>query len=161
MGLDNVIPVPASVPGDFTVRLGDVMPGWVQQGLEEEFGGFGGAAAAAQGFLSWIHWVEVEVQGYEELLEGLSRLKGGLMADATSAVGGCWDGAGRVVWPVHVQRPHGGGRGKSSTAWSETLLRRPIIFDDETKRDITFEPDRVVHCSFQWTRERIGKAPQG
>ena len=81
------MPVPTLVPGDFTVRLGDVMPGWVEEGLEEEFGWFGGAAAAAQGFLSWIHWVEVEAAGLPDLLEGLARLKGALMAAATSAVG--------------------------------------------------------------------------
>ena len=28
-------PVPVSVPGDFTVRLRDVMPGWVMEGLKE------------------------------------------------------------------------------------------------------------------------------
>ncbi len=30
-GVDDVIPVPTLVPGDFTVRLGDVMPGWGEQ----------------------------------------------------------------------------------------------------------------------------------
>ncbi len=80
-------PVPTLVPGDFTVRLGDVMPGWVMEGLEAEFGKYEGVTEAISGFLSAIHWVEVEVQGIPDLLEGLSRLKGALMAAATSAVG--------------------------------------------------------------------------
>ena len=41
----------------------------------------------AELLMSWMHWVEMEVQGYDDLLEGLSRLKGALMAAATSAVG--------------------------------------------------------------------------
>ncbi len=83
----DVGPVPACVPGDFTVVLGDVMPGWVMEGLEAEFGKYEGVTEAISGFLSAIHWVEFEVQGVDDLLEGLSRLKGALMAAATSAVG--------------------------------------------------------------------------
>jgi hypothetical protein len=85
--VDNVTPVPALVPGDFTVRLGDVMPGWVMEGLEAEFGKYEGITEAVSGFLSWMHWVEMEAQGYDDLLEGLARLKGALMAAATPAVG--------------------------------------------------------------------------
>ncbi len=44
-GVDDVTPVPTLVPGDFTVRLGDVMPGWVMEGLEAEFGKYGGVAS--------------------------------------------------------------------------------------------------------------------
>ena len=79
-GVDDVTPVPTLVPGDFTVRLGDVMPGWVMEGLEAEFGKYGGVTEAVSGFLSCMQWVEVEVRGYDDLLEGLSRLKGALMA---------------------------------------------------------------------------------
>ena len=86
-GVDDVTPVPANVPGDFTVRLGDVMPGWVMEGLEAEFGKYGGVAEAVSGFLSAMHWVEVEVQGLDDLLEGLARLKGALMAVGASGVG--------------------------------------------------------------------------
>ncbi len=35
--------VPVPVPGDFSVRLGDVMPGETQRGLEEEMAALGGA----------------------------------------------------------------------------------------------------------------------
>ena len=80
-------PVPTLVPGDFTVRLGDVMPGWVMEGLEAEFGKYEGVTEAISDFLSAIHWVEVEVQGVPDLLEGLARLKGALMAATTPAVG--------------------------------------------------------------------------
>ena len=89
-GEDNVtpgVPLPECIPGDFSVVIGDVMPGWVMEGLEAEFGKYEGVAEAVSGFLSAIHWVEVEVQGIPDLLEGLARLKGALMAVATSAVG--------------------------------------------------------------------------
>ncbi len=66
-------PVPECIPGDFTVVIGDVMPGWVMEGLEAEFGKYAGGrrgrevleglAEAVSGFLSAMHWVEVEVQG--------------------------------------------------------------------------------------------------
>ncbi len=80
-------PVPTLVPGDFTVRLGDVMPGWVMEGLEAEFGKYEGVTEAISGFLSAIHWVEFEVQGVDDLLEGLARLKGALMAVGASVEG--------------------------------------------------------------------------
>jgi hypothetical protein len=79
--------VPECVPGDFTVRLGDVMPGRVMEGLEEEFCKFGGTAKAVSGFLSWMHWVEVEVGGFPDLLEGLGRLKGAVMSVGASVEG--------------------------------------------------------------------------
>ena len=87
MDVDDVTPVPALVPGDFTVRLGDVMPGWVMEGLEAEFGKYEGVVEAVSSFLTALQWVEMEVQGYDDLLEGLARLKGALMAAATPAVG--------------------------------------------------------------------------
>ena len=86
-GGGNITPVPVPVPGDFTVRLGDVMPGWVMEGLEAEFGKYGGITEAVSGFLSWMHWVEFEVQGFPDLLEGLARLKGALMAVGASGIG--------------------------------------------------------------------------
>ena len=78
---------PAFVPGEFTVRLGDVMPAYVLEGLEEEFRKFGGATGAVSGFLSAMNWVEDEVRGFPDLLEGLARLKGALMAVGASRVG--------------------------------------------------------------------------
>ncbi len=68
-------PVPAAVPGEFVVYLGtDDVP----DGLDPDLTAL---------LLTWIEWVEVEVQGYDDLLEGLARLKGALMAAATPAVG--------------------------------------------------------------------------
>ena len=86
-GDDNGIP--ACVPGDFTVRIGDVMPAYVLEELDEEFRKFGGVAEAVSGFLSAMHWVEAEVWGFPDLLEGLARLKGALMA-VGAAVEGKW-----------------------------------------------------------------------
>ena len=85
----DVAPVPECVPGDFTVRMGDVMPAYVLEELDEEFVKFGGAAEAVSGFLSAMHWVEEEVRGFPDLLEGLGRLKGALMA-VGAAVEGKW-----------------------------------------------------------------------
>jgi hypothetical protein len=80
-------PVPIVMPGDFTVRLGDVMAGRVLEELEDEFTKFGGVAGAASGFLSMMHWVEIEVRGVPDLLEGLDWLKGALMAVGASIEG--------------------------------------------------------------------------
>ena len=85
----DVAPVPECVPGDFTVRMGDVMPAYVLEELDEEFSKFGGVAEAVTGFLSAMHWVEEEVRGFPDLLEKLARLKGALMA-VGAAVEGKW-----------------------------------------------------------------------
>jgi len=59
---DKEMGVPVCVPGDFTVRLGDVMPAYVLEELDEEFAKFGGAAEAASGrrcgkcLASWRGW---------------------------------------------------------------------------------------------------------
>ena len=78
---------PAFVPGDFTVRLGDVMPAYVLEELEEEFRKYGGVAEAVSGFLSAMHRVEAEVRGFPDLLEGLGRLKGAIMAVGAAVEG--------------------------------------------------------------------------
>ena len=69
------------------MRIGDVMPAYVLDELEGEFSKFGGVAEAASGFLSAMHWVEVEVRGFPDLLEGLARLKGALMAVGAAVEG--------------------------------------------------------------------------
>ena len=61
-------------------------------------GPLGGGGAAVSGFLSWMHWVELEVQGVDDLLEGLSRLKGALMAV----------GAAAILAPVETYNTRGG-----------------------------------------------------
>jgi len=79
--------VPATVPGDFTVRLGDVLLGQTYREMVEEFGRLGGPAAAARGFLTLLEFVEVEAQGFPEMLEELRLLKGAVMAVAAPVVG--------------------------------------------------------------------------
>ena len=83
----DVGPVPWSVPENFIVMIGDVMPGWVMDGMDEAFAKFVDPAEAVSGFLSAIQWVEVEMRGFPDLLEGLSRLKGALMAVGASTIG--------------------------------------------------------------------------
>ena len=41
-----------------------------------------GAEAAAVGLLSWFEWVEVELQGFEDLVEQLRLLRGAVMTAA-------------------------------------------------------------------------------
>jgi len=48
-------PVPPTAPGDFNVRLGDVLLANVLRGLENEFASFGGTIEAISGFLSAVH----------------------------------------------------------------------------------------------------------
>ena len=101
-GVDDVTPVPANVPGDFTVRLGDVMPGWVMEGLEAEFGKYGGVTEAVSGFLSAMQWVEVEVLSSLRLhLEGV--FSGEADRHYQRAVEGLRDAAARD-WVFDVER---------------------------------------------------------
>ena len=68
-------PVPAAVPGEFVVYLGtDDVPEALEAGMAELL-------------LTWIEWVEVEVRGIDHFVEELHRLRGAVMAAATSAVG--------------------------------------------------------------------------
>ena len=69
--------MPATVPGDFTVGLGDVLSGRTYRELLEELSRLGGAAS---GFLTLLEFVEVEVQGFPGMLEDLRRLRGAVMA---------------------------------------------------------------------------------
>ena len=77
-------PVPASVPGDFTVVMGAVLSGAMLQGLEEGRAGQGGPS----GLLSLLEWVEVEVRGFDDgLVEGLHLLRGAVMSVAAAVAG--------------------------------------------------------------------------
>ena len=76
-------PVPASVPGDFTVVMGAVLSGATLQGLEEGMAGPGGPS----GLLSWLEWVEVEVEGFDDLVEGLHLIRGAVMSVAAAVAG--------------------------------------------------------------------------
>ena len=59
-------PVPAVVPGEFVV---DLLEDTGMMDMEE-----------AGVMLSILEWVEVEAQGVDDLVEGLSRLRGAVMA---------------------------------------------------------------------------------
>ena len=75
--------VPPAVPGDFDVVLGAVVAGDTLRGLEEGMAGLGGAA----GILTLLEWVEVELEGFPELVEELRMLRGAVMAVAASVEG--------------------------------------------------------------------------
>ena len=72
--MDEIVPVPARVPGAFVVDL-----------LEDTGSMDRGEAEV---LLSILEWVEVEARGFPDLLEGLCRLRGAVMKAAA---------AGRVV----------------------------------------------------------------
>ena len=80
-------PVPPTVPGEFLVMLG---AGWggslhdLADGLAEfELG----AEAAVAMFLTWIEFVEIELKGFDDLLEQLRLLRGALVTAGIEAVG--------------------------------------------------------------------------
>jgi hypothetical protein len=84
---ENVSPVPACVPGEFTVRLGE---GWggslhdLADGLSEwELG----AEAAVGLLLTWLEWVEVEVGRFPDLVDSLHLLRGAVMTAGSSVLG--------------------------------------------------------------------------
>ena len=80
-------PVPPSVPKEFVVRLGN---GWgaslhdLANGLAEwELW----AEAAVEIMLTWLTFVEVELKGFDDLLEQLRLLRGALVTAGIEAVG--------------------------------------------------------------------------
>ena len=87
----SVIPVshpsPMTMPGEFTVRLGE---GW-GGGLHDLADGLArfelGADAAVKMMLTWMIFVEVELRGFDDLLEQLRLLRGALVTAGIEAVG--------------------------------------------------------------------------
>jgi len=80
-------PVPQVVPGGFVVKLGQ---GWggslhdLANGLAEwELG----AEAVIGMFLTWCEFVEIELKGFDDLLEQLRLLRGALVTAGIEAVG--------------------------------------------------------------------------
>ena len=80
-------PMPATVPGEFEVKLGQ---GWggslhdLADGLAEfELG----AEAAVAMMLTWCQFVEIELEGFDDLLEQLRLLRGALVTARIEAVG--------------------------------------------------------------------------
>jgi hypothetical protein len=72
---DDGTPVPPAMPGEFTVRLGEGGGG----SLHDLADGLAGRGAGVEGLLSWLEWVEVEARGFDDLVEGLQRLRGAVM----------------------------------------------------------------------------------
>ncbi len=65
-------PVPAAVPGEFVIYLGvDDVPERLEAGMVEVL-------------LTWLEWVEVELQGFDDLVEELHRLRGAVMVAAVA-----------------------------------------------------------------------------
>jgi hypothetical protein len=80
VGVTPGAPVPPAVPGEFVVRLPAVVSDETLRGLEAGMAALGGAGA----LLSWLRWVEAEVRGFPDLVEGLLGLRGAVMAAAAA-----------------------------------------------------------------------------
>jgi len=80
-------PVPSAVPEEFLVRLGQ---GWGGS-LHELANGLAecelGAEAAVTMLLTWLQFVEIELKGFDDLLEQLHLLRGALVTAGIEAVG--------------------------------------------------------------------------
>ena len=80
-------PVPLAVPGEFLVKLGQ---GWGGS-LHELANGLAecelGAEAAVTMLLTWLQFVEIELKGFDDLLEQLHLLRGALVTAGIEAVG--------------------------------------------------------------------------
>ena len=78
-------PVPLAVPGELLVRLGE---GW-SGSLHDLVDGLAefelGAEAAVEMFLTWMTFVEIELKGFDDLVEGLRRLRGAVMVAGVAA----------------------------------------------------------------------------
>ena len=80
-------PNPSPVPGEFEVKLGVGWGGSLHD-LADGLAGFElGARAAVSMMLSWCEFVEIELEGFEDLLEQLRLLRGALVTAGIEAVG--------------------------------------------------------------------------
>ena len=80
-------PVPSTVPGEFEIRLGEGWGGSLHE-LADGLAEFElGAEAAVGMLLTWCEFVEVELKGFEDLLEQLRLLRGALVTAGIEAVG--------------------------------------------------------------------------
>ena len=84
---NEIAPVPSVIPDEFTVRLGE---GW-GGGLHDLADGLAeyelGAEAAVAIMLTWCQFVEIELKGFDDLLEQLRLLRGALVTAGIEAVG--------------------------------------------------------------------------
>ncbi len=83
----ETVPVPPTVPGEFLVRLGAGWGGPLHD-LADGLAVFElGAEAAVEMFLTWIQFVEIELKGFDDLLDQLHLLRGALVTAGIEAVG--------------------------------------------------------------------------
>ena len=82
---NETAPVPPVIPGEFVVRLGE---GW-GGGLHDLANGLAewelGAEAAVEMMLTWCEFVEIELKGFDDLLEQLHLLRGALVTAGIEA----------------------------------------------------------------------------
>jgi len=88
MSMENEAgPVPTIVPGEFTVRLGEGWGGSLHDLADELAKWELGAEAAVEMMLTWCQFVEVELKGFDDLLEQLRLLRGTLVTAGIEAAG--------------------------------------------------------------------------
>ena len=84
---NEIAPIPPIIPGEFVVRLGE---GW-GGGLHDLADGLAeyelGAEAAVEMMLTLLTFVEIELKGFDDLLERLRLLRGVLVTAGIEAVG--------------------------------------------------------------------------
>ena len=80
-------PVPASVPGDFTVLIGAVLAGRTERGMRAGMEALGGLEAGYATLLNVLSWVEVVFARCREVREDGGRLRGQVMALGAAMVG--------------------------------------------------------------------------
>ena len=79
------LPLPPTVPGEFVVHLGEDWGGSLHD-LADGLAEFElGAEAAVTTLLTWLEFVEVELKGFDDLLEQLHLLRGALVTAGIEA----------------------------------------------------------------------------
>ena len=80
-------PVPASVPGDFTVMIGAVLAGGTMGALEAEMESLGGPESGLTALMNILGWVEDVFVRCREIQRDAGRLRGQVMALGAAMVG--------------------------------------------------------------------------
>ena len=84
---NEIAPKPSVIPGEFIVRLGEGWGGSLHD-LADVLAEYElGAEAAVTMLLTWLQFVEIELEGFDDLLEQLHLLRGALVTAGIEAVG--------------------------------------------------------------------------
>ena len=75
--------MPFIVPGELVVRLGEDWGGSLHGLAEWELGAEGALAV----LLTWLEFMKVEIEGFDDLIEQLRLLRGALVTAGIEAVG--------------------------------------------------------------------------